>query len=162
MAETEQCQRRCCFTGHRPEKLNASEEKIKAELKSEIEMAIQEGYTEYLTGMARGTDLWAAEIVLDLRRENAQIKLICAIPFEGVERRWSEHWKELYRNICDGADQVHVIGKGYSHSIFQIRNEWMVQHSSRVIAVYNGSPGGTKNTINYAKRQGIPVRIIEQ
>lgn len=29
----------------------------------------------------------------------------------------------------------------YSKACFQIRNEWMVNHSSRVIAVYNGEAG---------------------
>jgi len=36
----------------------------------------------------------------------------------------------------------------------------MVNHASRVIAVYNGEKGGTKNTIDYAIRNGIPVRNV--
>ena len=38
-----------------------------------------------------------------------------------------------------------------------IENVWMVDHSSRVIAYYNGSAGGTKNTIDYARKQNIQV-----
>ena len=37
------------------------------------------------------------------------------------------------------------------------RNEWMVDHSARVIAVWKGSPSGTKNTVMYANRKGVPV-----
>ena len=59
------------------------------------------------------------------------------------------------------ADLVRVITSGYHTGVYQIRNEWMVSHSARVIAVFNGQPSGTKNTIDYAKNQGIPVRIIE-
>ena len=33
----------------------------------------------------------------------------------------------------------------------------MVNHVARVIAVFNGKQGGTKNTIAYAKRVGVPV-----
>lgn len=161
MTEAEKRQHRCCFTGHRPEKLTGSERTTKAALKKEIKLAIQSGYNVFLTGMARGTDLWAAEIVLNLRRKNKDLKLICAIPYDGFEQRWSEHWRQLYHNICNEADLVRVIGSGYSAGIFQVRNEWMVNHSSRVIAVYNGSLGGTKNTIDYAVQQGVPVRIIE-
>ena len=159
--ETELRKHRCCFTGHRPEKLSRTERAIKSDLKKEIKLAIKDGYTVYLTGMARGTDLWAAEIVLALRKRNKDIKLICAVPYEGFELRWSECWQNLYRQILAEADLVRVIGKGYHPGIFQIRNEWMVDRSSRVIAVYNGQSGGTRNTICYADRQSIPVRSID-
>lgn len=33
----------------------------------------------------------------------------------------------------------------------------MVDHAARVIAVYNGESGGTRNTVAYAKRNGVPV-----
>lgn len=159
--ETELRKHRCCFTGHRPEKLSRTERAIKSDLKKEIKLAIKDGYTVYLTGMARGTDLWAAEIILNLRRKNKDLKLICAIPYAGFEQRWSEYWRQLYHYILNEADLVRVIGHGYSPGIFQIRNEWMVNHSSRVIAVYNGSLGGTKNTIDYAIQQDVAVRVIE-
>lgn len=38
---------------------------------------------------------------------------------------------------------------------YQIRNEWMVDHSARLIAAFNGESGGTKNTIDYATRKGV-------
>ena len=61
----------------------------------------------------------------------------------------------------ESADLVRYISPAYSRSCFQIRNEWMVNHSAKVIAVYNGQSSGTKNTIDYAHRQGIPVIQIE-
>ena len=160
MTEAEKRQHRCCFTGHRPEKLTRTEKEIKADLRAEIDQAIQDGFHVFITGMARGVDLWAAEIVLDLRKRNKELKLICAVPYEGFEERWSWQWRRLYRNVLDKADLVRIIGQGYSSGIFQIRNEWLVNHSARVIAVFSGEPSGTKNTIDYALRQGIPVRTI--
>lgn len=161
MIEAERRQHRCCFTGHRPEKLNKTERAIKAALKKEIKLAIRSGYNVYLTGMARGTDLWAAEIILALRNRNKDLKLICAVPYEGFERRWSERWQQLYHNILSEADWIQVIGSCYSSGVFQARNKWLINHSSRAIAVFNGQPGGTRNTIDYAMRQGVPVHIIE-
>lgn len=161
LSEEEKRKHRCCFTGHRPEKLIRSEIEIKAALREEIKQAIQDGLTVFITGMARGVDLWAAEIVLDLRKRNQAIKLICAIPHKGFEARWSASWKHLYHHVLDNADLVRVITSGYHTGVYQVRNEWMVNRSARVIAVFNGQPSGTKNTIDYAKNQGIPVRIIE-
>lgn len=111
--------------------------------------------------MARGVDLWAADIVLEQRKRNDAIKLICAIPHEGFENRWSPEWRQLYRYVRDHADLVRIIGTRYYSGVYQIRNEWMVNHSTRVIAVFNGQPSGTKNTIDYAHRQGVPVVLIE-
>lgn len=159
--EEEKRMHRCCFTGHRPEKLIRSEEEIKAALREEISQAVQDGLTVFITGMARGVDLWAAEIVLDLRKRNQEVKLICAIPHEGFDTRWSASWKQLYHHVLDNADLVRIITSGYHTGVYQIRNKWMVNHSARVIAVFNGQPSGTKNTIDYAECQGVPVRIIE-
>ena len=161
MTEEEKRQHRCCFTGHRPEKLARSEREIKAALTKEINQAVQDGLTVFITGMARGVDLWAAEIVLTLRKRNKEMKLICAVPHEGFETRWSSEWKRLYWRVKEEADLVRVISKGYHSGVYQIRNQWMVDHASRVIAVYNGQPSGTQNTIDYAMRQGIPVHSIE-
>ena len=152
---------RCCFTGHRPEKLNTSEKEVKAALRKQIDQAVHDGFTVFITGMARGVDLWAAEIVLDLRKRNKEIRLICAIPHDGFEARWSPSWQELYRYVLAEADLTRVISKGYHTGVYQVRTEWMVNHSTRVIAVFNGQPSGTKNTIDYAYRQGVPVVLIE-
>lgn len=152
---------RCCFTGHRPEKLNTSEKEVKAALRKQIDQAVHDGFKVFITGMARGVDLWAAEIVLDLRKRNKEIRLICAIPHDGFEARWSPSWQELYRYVLAEADLTRVISKGYHTGVYQVRNEWMVNHSARVIAVFNGQPSGTKNTIDYACRQGVPVVRIE-
>lgn len=152
---------RCCFTGHRPEKLNTSEKEVKAALRKQINQAVHDGFTVFITGMARGVDLWAAEIVLELRKRNKGIKLICAIPHDGFEARWSPSWQELYRYVLSEADLTRVISKGYHTGVYQARNEWLVNRSARVIAVFNGQPSGTKNTIDYAYRQGVPVVLIE-
>lgn len=148
---------RCCFTGHRPEKLNQPESIIIPALEREIRNAVQEGFVTFITGMARGTDIWAGEVVLKLKAEGHPLHLICATPFDGFERSWSEDWQRRYRAIMTSADLVKVISPSYSRACFQIRNEWMVDHSSRVLAVFNGERGGTQNTINYAASKGVKV-----
>ena len=157
MTGEENRQQCACFTGHRPEKLERMHWLIKRDLKKEILRAIDDGITVFISGMARGVDIWAAEIVLSLRQSGKPIKLICASPFPGFEERWDKDWKDRYNAIMAAADHTVFVCKGYSRSCFQIRNEWMVDRSARVIAVYNGEPGGTKNTIEYANRMNIAV-----
>lgn len=159
--ESEKRLHRCTFTGHRPEKVVGSEGKIIIELRKEILQAIDDGYRVFLTGMSRGVDLWAADIVIELRRYNKDLKLMCAIPFEGMEDCWPVDWKKHYNLVRKQADHVQVLSDRYSPDVYQNRNQWLVNHSSRLIAVFNGEPSGTGNTIQYAKEQGIPVEIIE-
>ena len=147
--------------GHRPERLSRSEAEVIEVLKKEIRAAIADGFQTFISGMARGVDLWAAEEVLTFRDEGAVVRLICASPYRGFENRWSQEWQERYQQVLERADLVRFICPAYSPDCFQRRNEWMVDHSSRVIAVYNGGPGGTRNTVEYAAKVGIKVVKIQ-
>lgn len=69
MERNELRKHRCCFTGHRPEKLKQPESEIRIALGKEIRTAVNEGFTVFISGMARGVDIRAAEIVLQLRDE---------------------------------------------------------------------------------------------
>ncbi len=159
MTEAEKRKYRVCFTGHRPEKLTRPERQVLKDLEAAIKEAIVDGHNVFISGMAPGVDIWAAEIVLRLRDKGADIKLICASPFEGFEKRWPE-WEGRYNAIMEKADLVRFICKGNIRGLHQIRNVWMVDHSARVIAVFNGEKSGTKNTIDYANRVGVAIKYI--
>lgn len=161
ISEAEKRRHRCCFTGHRPDKLDVSEQAVVCALEREIRIAIRDGFNVFLSGMAMGSDIYAAEIIIRLReQEGLPLKLIAASPFEGFEKRWSMEWQERYNAVMAEADLIRFISPYYHRDCFQVRNEWLVNHSARVISVFNGGKGGTKNTIDYAKRHGIPVRNV--
>ena len=144
----------CCFSGHRPEKLHRSAEDAIAALTAAIDRAIAEGYTIFISGMAKGIDIWAAEIVLERRSQNPDSKLVCAVPYPGFEIRKRGEWTNRILRIMFEADTTKFVRERYSRDVFQIRNIWMVDHSSLLIAAYDGEAGGTKNTIDYALREG--------
>ena len=161
ISEAEKRKHRCCFTGHRPDKIYIPEKEVVSALEREIRIAIQDGFNVFITGMAMGVDIWAAEIIIKLRKkEKLPLKLIVASPFEGFEQRWARDWQKRYCDVMAEADLIRFISSHYHRDCFQIRNEWMVNHSSRVIAVFNGEKSGTKNTIDYANRHGILVRNV--
>ena len=152
----------CCFTGHRPEKLNVPEEIVIRKLKDAIEDAYADGFSDYISGMSRGVDLWAADLVLELRKEYQNVKLICAVPYEGFEKGWHIELQEKYNEILHAADEVHFICENYSRGSYQKRNEWMIDHASMVIAGYTGAKGGTRNTLEYAKKQDdYTIRLLD-
>lgn len=148
---------RVCFTGHRTNKLGMSEKEVKERTRKAVRQAIADGFVTFVTGMCKCFDLFAAEVVLEEKKTNPGIHLICASPYGGYEKRWSEEDRKRYHNVMAQADYVKYVCNHYSRSCFQIRNIYMVERSSRVIAAYNGSAGGTRNTIEYAKRKGIEI-----
>ena len=88
----------CAFTGHRPQKLpfgfNEADERciaLKKLLRTKIIDLIEaEQVTHFISGMALGVDMYAAEIVLGLKASYPGITLTCALPCESQAEKWSE------------------------------------------------------------------------
>lgn len=156
-----------CFTGHRSQKLpwGFNEEDIRYKLarietKKEIIKCIKSGKNHFISGMALGFDMMCAEIVLSLKKTYPNIILECAVPCVGQEKRWPLSQQNRYKRILHQADKIRCIFDYYTQNCMEERNRYMVNSSSLVIALFNGREGGTKNTIDYAKRQGKEIIII--
>ena len=162
MSEEEKRLHRCCFTGHRPEKISSTEEEVKAWLEKQIDQAIADGYTTFISGCAMGVDIWAGQIVLRKKAENSSLHLIAATPWPGFGARWKDGWKEQYFALLHDADLAVNVCDHYHKGVFQQRNEYMVDRSNRLIAYYNGTPGGTRNTIEYAEKKMIEVVMLQE
>lgn len=78
-------------------------------LAAAIDQAIAEGYTTFISGMAKGVDIWAAEIVLDRRAQNPDIKLVCAVPYLGFELGKKGKWTERILRIMSNANSVKFV-----------------------------------------------------
>jgi uncharacterized phage-like protein YoqJ len=80
----------------------------------------QKGVTNFISGMAIGVDMWAAEIVLDLKRAYPQdtIELIAAIPFEGQANKWSVEYRDRYFDILAQADQAFIFQEHYTKKLY--------------------------------------------
>lgn len=158
----------CAFTGHRPKsfpwKYNEAAPDcvlLKEVLAEQIKALADRGVTDWLSGMAQGVDLWCAQIVLDLRKVNPALKLHCVLPCEGQESKWSASAQERYRSILAQANEVVYVEQGYSRDCMLKRNRYLVDHSSFLLAVYNGAwRSGTGATIRYAQQLGRNIYIL--
>ena len=157
-----------CFSGHRPEKLpgkgiDSREETIfiKKLLKTKIERYISEGYTRFLSGTARGIDLWAAQIVLEIKKSNSEIELICVKPVQNQGRNFPDKDRKLYDYIVSRADNVICTSEEYSKDCYSVRNKYMVDSSSLLIAFVKNYRSGTGQTINYEKKTGKITDITD-
>lgn len=145
----------CAFTGHRPKKLpwgyNETDVRcvaLKVALERQIRSLVQEGVTDFLSGMAEGIDLLAAEIVLNLHK--------------GQETEWSAASQARYHAILAQADSIIYVSRIFRKNCMLERNHFLAAHSDVLLAVYNGEyRGGTAATIRYAQKLGHSVIILD-
>lgn len=157
----------CCFTGHRPSRLGFGENSPHcAALKNKISALLtdlieQQGFTHFISGMALGVDMYAARAVLELKEKYPFITLECAIPCANQTKGWSLKDKTEYSAILSRCDNPVLLQQPYTPDCMQKRNRYMVDNSNLVLAVWNGTPSGTGNTVKYAKAKNVPVLLLD-
>jgi uncharacterized phage-like protein YoqJ len=151
-AKMSEKQHTLCFTGHRYYNGSAEQQLARA-----IEAAYSDGFRVFISGVAQGFDLAAAEAVLRLKERHSEVELLCAVPFRGQAKAFSATDKARYEAILAAGDKVVVLREDYSFRCYFERDDWMVEHSSRVICWYDGSRGGTRYTVRAALAAGLEI-----
>ncbi|MFT9116348.1 MAG: SLOG family protein [Sporolactobacillus sp.] len=165
----ETTEKSCCFSGCRPFRFSFGYDEenekciqLKEELKREIVRLIHQGVDTFYTGMSQGTDIWCAQIVLELKRQEPQtdLHLIAVVPYEGQADRWSVEYRERYFNILAECDDVINLQTHYSTDCFKKRNEYLITYSSHLIAVCDERKSETRSMMELAVKQGLEVVVI--
>lgn len=149
-------ERACCVTGHRDIPADKIEF-VRTRLREEIEAAIEEGNTTFISGFAYGVDLIFAEFVLEQKKKHPNLFMEAAIPY----RNRLKCKDPLFQKCLKGCNGIKVQQEEYSRDAMLNRNRYMVSLSARVIAVYDGRErGGTLFTMRYAHTLGKEIREI--
>lgn len=144
------------FTGHRPEKLGGHNARTNENLKNLARDYLRpqrESLGYVISGMALGWDQAVCEAALAL-----DIPVLAAIPFLGQERVWPTESQTHYRRLLHACRWRHIVSTGgYSPAKMHVRNHWMVDNCDDLVALYNGSNGGTYECVTYARSVGRRV-----
>jgi len=173
------------ISGHRPNKLNndydltsplvkAIRERIIHKISLYLSNPITKGNVTLITGMALGIDTLFAQIAIEL-----DIPFIAIIPFKGQENVWRKESKLVYYNILRKADKIWIVDESrYAEAkewnsyiqiplskiaavnLMDLRNRCVVDNCDILIAVWDGTSGGTANCIKYARSIGKEPTII--
>lgn len=146
----------CCFSGHRDIPVEYVE-KIKKELRIEIENLINKGVIFYGTGGARGFDLIAAEVVLELKQKYPYIRLILVLPCFNQTKYWNLQDEKKYNIIKSKSDKIKVLSVDYYNGCMFARNRHLVDNSAYIICYKRKNTGGTAYTVDYAKKQHLSI-----
>lgn len=155
-------------TGHRPNKVFTHGYRS---LDKEFPLLVQvaekvlrrRGTTHVISGGAQGWDQALAQAAINL-----DLKLTMALPYRGFgkDSGWPQVAVLRLELICGAADEVVFTDEatgwkgepGYHIAKLQIRNQWMTDNSTAMIALWDGGQkGGTWNNIQYARKVGSEV-----
>ena len=162
----------CAITGHRPQrfKFKYNEHyklcaKIKKALSAEIKNLCQQGVRTFWVGGSMGVDTWAAEIILELKKQKGfeDIQLCVALPFPAFKERFDAKQQTRLRDILLACDEQVILSEHESEKAYRIRNEYMVDHADVLVAVYDDDRSirsGTQMTVGYAKKKRLPIILI--
>lgn len=146
----------CAFTGHRDVGDDLDLDRLECIVKS----AIQGGINIFLCGMARGFDLIAAQTVLRLKKEYPDIKLTACIPCLGQDKYFNEDDRKKYKETLSLCDEKILLSEHYYKGCMLVRNRYIVDNSSMLIAYGRETEGGTNYTIRYALSKNKKVYIL--
>jgi uncharacterized phage-like protein YoqJ len=144
-------------TGHRPNKLGGYDptNPVRTAVRHEMLRVLRENNaTKAISGMALGVDQDFFAVAHTVHR----IPVIAAVPFLGQEKMWPPQSREVYKQLLTMAHSVvYVCSAGYQSWKMQKRNEWMVDNCDILLAVWDGSNGGTGNCVKYAESVGRKI-----
>lgn len=158
----------CCFSGHRPDKLPWGLDEadprcaaLKRSLVREIEGLYRRGFRHFISGMAMGCDLYFAEAALALRESCPGLTVEGAVPCPTQADRWPGAQRRRWRGILDRCDLETVVQQSYDRFCMLRRDRYMVDRSAAILSVFDGTPGGTQYTLNYAMEQRLEVLLLD-
>lgn len=147
------------FTGHRI--LEDDIIIIENAVKEACNRYIENGFDTFLCGMAIGFDLLCGKAIIDLKKTNDNIKLICCIPYKNSEKYFSKKDKELFNLVLNASDETIVLANNYYNGCFHARDKFMVDNSSTLISYKIRDNSGTGYTTAYAAILGKKILSIK-
>ena len=161
-------ERTCCFTGHRPEKLPwGTDERdprclaLKRSISRELERLYLRGWRHFISGMAQGADLYFVEAALALKEKYPDLTVEGAVPCPTQADRWPEEERRRWRRALDACDLETLVQQNYDRFCMHRRDRYMVDRSSAILAVFDGTPGGTMYTLNYAMKEQLDILLLD-
>lgn len=144
-------------TGHRPNKLGGYGVEATGKLVALAREWLRVNRPDrVISGMALGWDQALAWAAVD-----EKIPFTAAVPFHGQESAWPSLSQQWYQDLLALADEVvYVTDGGYAAWKMQVRNKWMVDNCDLVLALWDGSEGGTGNCIKYANSVDKPIKNL--
>lgn len=167
------------FTGHRPNKLGGYDLSARGykELQEDLEIYIERNLEVYEivvchSGLALGGDtIWSKAILSMKDKYPGRVLFHAEIPMLEQADAWFKQsdidfwheqvnradFKSIYGSLANLSDAER---KKMSSRYLNERNVGMIEHSHIMLALHDGTSGGTGNAVRDAKKRNIPVYAV--
>ena len=127
----------------------------------ELEGLYRRGFRHFISGMAQGCDLYFAEAALALREQYPNLTVEGAVPCPTHADRWRSDQRSRQQDILARCDLETLVQQQYDRFCMLRRDRYMVDRSAAVLAVFDGTPGGTQYTLNYATDKKLEIILLD-
>lgn len=161
----------CSIIGHNPKRFkfkyketNTGCKRIKKRLKEQIAALYESGIHAFLISGILGVDIWAGEIILQMKKEPqySGLELTVIVPFDENDRRWDERSKRRLANLKKHSSVVIVGNRSGEECYFQ-REQYMLSHADCLIAVFDNDftiQSNVARVVSHALKTGMPIVYI--
>ena len=116
-----------------------------------------DGIRHFICGMANGCDLYFFDAARYLRLSHPEVTSEAAIPYSGQADRWRPELRARYDYDLRQCDYQTLVQEAYTPGCMMRRNRYMVDASRILIAAFDGRPGGTARTLEYAALRKLEI-----
>ncbi len=161
---------KCVVAGHYPHELRGKGDenhedstKIKKLLRKKLKDLIEDGTTYFYCGMELGVELWAGEILLDLKKTYPDITIHSVIASEHRADDWSDEDRERYFDeVLPNCDEETYASCQNDEEAIPYRNKYLTTLADVFLIFWNGNElTDTAGLIRKATKKRKQVNIIE-
>jgi uncharacterized phage-like protein YoqJ len=111
---------------------------IKTAIERQLRTLLDEGLEWVIISGQLGTEMWAAEVALELKSEYPSLKLAITPPFEKQEEKWKEDKQSYYHSIIQKADFFKPLSNTPYKSPIQFKqaNEFLLARTDGALFFY--------------------------
>ena len=141
---------------------------MKQQIREQLILLYGQGVRRFYIGGSLGVDLWAGEILLELKQqpEYGEIELVLVLPYARHDKDWDKRDRyrlSILRQHC--AEAVVTGTEGEAPAVnFKRRDQYMVNHSDCLLAVHDKSPkdrSGITQTVDYSRKKKLFIVLLD-
>ncbi len=117
---------------------------LKLQLAQYISDIYKDGVRVFYCVCEQGVDLWAAEIIIRIMKDDPMTKLYCVIPYEEQAAKWDSDTRELYYTVLAESTEVVFLNKRYKKGCIAEAYSVVLECADKVFAALVGK---TENEI---------------
>ena len=148
----------CAITSQRPTRFKfkyqeymTSCKRLKKRLHDVFTELYRRGVRRFYVGGALGVDLWAGEILLEMRRQEE---------YQELEIVWDPKSRERLRHLKENCDQFVMGSKIVGAQGYRERTAYMVEHADCLVTVCDDETKGSSGVelaVKLAEQQKLPI-----